>query len=105
MARSVLLFLIVAGISFVESRRVIRAAPGAETTGNYIVVLDKDTDHSTFELVAGEVEKESVDHKIAEKVEGPFAKIVAAKITEEAAHRVSCTDNLDFDHYSLHYYS
>ena len=82
--------LFVVAVSLVESRRVIRAVPGAETTGNYIVVLDKDTDHSTFELVAGEVRNKSVDHKIAEKVEGPFAKIIAAKITEEAAHKVSC---------------
>ena len=76
-------------ISLVESRRVIRAAPGEETTGNYIVVMEKETNHSTFEHIADEVRNESMDHKIAEKVEGPFAKIIAAKITEEAAHRVS----------------
>ena len=76
-------------ISLVESRRVIRAAPGEETTGNYIVVVEKETNHSTFEHIADEVKNESVDHRIAEKVEGPFAKIIAAKMTEEGAHRVS----------------
>ena len=70
-------------------RRVIRAAPGEETTGNYIVVIEKETSHSTFEHIADEVRNESLDHRIAEKVEGPFAKIIAAKMTEEAAHRVS----------------
>ncbi|XP_019849379.1 PREDICTED: uncharacterized protein LOC100633843 isoform X3 [Amphimedon queenslandica] len=83
-----ILFSLLGGISYVESRRVIRAAPGEETTGNYIVVMEKETSHSTFEHIADEVRNESMDHKIAEKVEGPVAKIIAAKMTEEAAHRL-----------------
>ena len=82
------LFSLLGGISLVESRRVIRAAPGDETTGNYIVVVEKETSHSTFEHIADEVKNESIDHRIAEKVEGSVAKILAAKLTEEAAHRV-----------------
>ncbi|XP_019861678.1 PREDICTED: uncharacterized protein LOC109590199 [Amphimedon queenslandica] len=72
----------------VESRRVIRAAPGEETTGNYIVVMKKETNHSTFEHIADEVRRESIDQKLSVKVGGPFAKIVTAKMTEDAAHRI-----------------
>ena len=71
-----------------ESRLVIRAAPGEETTGNYIVVMDKETNHSTFEHIADEVRKQSSDQKLSVKVGGPFAKIVTAKMTEDAAHKV-----------------
>ena len=72
----------------VEPRRVIRAAPGEKTTGNYIVVMEKETSHSTFEHIADEVRRESIDQKLSVKVEGPFAKIVTAKLTKDAAHRV-----------------
>ena len=71
-----------------ESPRVIRAAPREATTGNYIVVMEKETSHSTFEDIADEVKRESIDQKLSVKVEGPFAKILAAKLTKDAAHRV-----------------
>ena len=70
-----------------QARRVIRAAPGAETTGSYIVVLKDNTAHSRFEAIADEVRKKSVDSKIF-KVESSIAKVVAADISEKSAHEV-----------------
>lgn len=71
-----------------SARRVIRAAPDEETTGNYIVVMKENTTHSRFEAIADEVRKESSNLNISEKVESPIAKIVAAKLTEDGAHKV-----------------
>lgn len=59
-----------------------------ETTGNYIIGLNVETSHSTFEHIADKVRKQSTDHKVVVKVEGPFAKIIAAKLTEDQAKRV-----------------
>ncbi|XP_019849384.1 PREDICTED: uncharacterized protein LOC100638844 [Amphimedon queenslandica] len=76
-----------------ESPRIIRAAPGEKTTGNYIVVMGKETSHSTFEHIADEVRRESIDQKLSVKVEGPFAKILSAKLTKDAAHRIALMQN------------
>ena len=64
----------------VQTRRVIRAAPGIETTGQYIAVLATDTSHERFEAIAEEVQSHSFTSKIR-KIEGPFAKIVFAKLS------------------------
>ncbi|XP_019861679.1 PREDICTED: uncharacterized protein LOC109590200 [Amphimedon queenslandica] len=68
-----------------------------ETTGNYIIGLNVETSHSTFEHIANEVRKQSTDHKIVVKVEGPFAKIITAKLTEDQAKRLmQHEDNIEF---------
>ena len=61
-------------VAVVQARRVIRADPGVETTGRYIVVLKSETNHDKFETIADE---------------GPFAKIVTAELSEDGAHKVS----------------
>ena len=81
--------LLVASLNFAESRRVIRAASGSNTTGNYIVVVSDGTNHTRFLEIADRVKNESINSKVYEQVEGPFANIIAAKMTEDAAHRVS----------------
>ena len=77
-----------------ESRRVIRAASGSNTTGNYIVVVSDGTNHTRFLEIADRVKNESINSKVYEQVEGPFANIIAAKMTEDAAHRVSTKNPL-----------
>ena len=84
-----LIYLLITTVAVVQARRVIRAAPGVETTGRYIVVLKSETSHDKFETIADEVRNESLNAAIFEKVEGPFAKIVTAKLSEDGAHKVS----------------
>ena len=83
------LVLLLSAVAVVQTRRVIRAAPGVETTGRYIVVLKNETSHDKFETIADEVRNESLNAAIFEKVEGPFAKIVTAELSEDGAHKVS----------------
>ena len=72
----------------VQSRRVIRAAPGIQTTGQYMVVLATDTSHEKFEAIAEEVQSHSLISEI-QKIEGSIAKIVVAKLSVDEAHKVS----------------
>ena len=83
-----LIYLLITTVAVVQARRVIRAAPGVETTGRYIVVLKHETSHDKFETIADEVRNESLNAAIFEKVEGPFAKIVTAELSEDGAHKV-----------------
>lgn len=73
----------------VYARRVIRAAPGSDKTGCYIVKLEDYTSHEKFEELTGVIVEESLDHLVHEKVEGVVSKIVTAKLSEDALHRVS----------------
>ena len=88
-----LLVLIVASVlvatTKVDARRIIRAAPESNKTGCYIVKLEDHTSHDKFEEIAEMVLKESTDHHIYEKVEGHAAKIITARLTEEALQEVS----------------
>ena len=79
----VLLFAAVA-----QTRRVIRAAPGIKTTGQYMVVLTPDISHERFEAIAEIVQAQSLNSKI-HKIEGPFAKVVVTKLSVDEAHKVS----------------
>ena len=86
---SIALVLLLSIVAVVQARRVIRAAPGVETTGRYIVVLKNETSHDKFETIADEVRNVSLNAAIFEKVEGLFAKIVTAELSEDGAHKVS----------------
>ena len=84
----ILLFSVV-----VQTRRVIRAAPGIPTTGQYMVVLATDTSHERFEAIAEEVQTHSLSSKI-QTIEGPFTKMIVAKLSIDEAHKVrfkTCT--------------
>ena len=81
----ILAFLFAAGG---QARRVIRAAPGIETTGRYIIVLRPETSHERFEAIAEKVKSESLISDI-HTVEGPFAKMIVTKISVDEAYRVS----------------
>ena len=75
----VLLFSVV-----VLTRRVICAAPGIETTGQYIVVLTPDTSHETFEAIADKVRIQSLTSK-THKIKGPFANVIVTKPSVDEA--------------------
>jgi hypothetical protein len=83
-----LLSLLLVAVEIVQARRVIRAAPGIEKTGDFIVVLEDNTTHSGFETVVDEILKESPDSVIHEKIEGHFAKIISANISVSTAYKL-----------------
>ena len=85
-AQAVILILLFSVV--VQTRRVIRAAPGIPTTGQYMVVLANDTSHERFEAIAEEVQSNSLSSKI-QKIEGPFTKMIVAKFSIDEAHMVS----------------
>ena len=79
----VLLFSVV-----VQTRRVIRAAPGIETTGYYMVALTPDISHKTFEAIAERIRTQSLNSEI-HKIEGPVAKVIVTKLSLDEAHKVN----------------
>ena len=79
----VLLFSVV-----VQTRRIIHAAPGIETTGQYIVVLAPDTSHERFEAIAENIQTRALDSEI-HKIESAFAKVIVTKLSVDEAHKVS----------------
>ena len=75
-------------VTAAQTRRVIRAAPGIETTGQFMVVLTSDTTHERFEAIADEVQSQSLSSGI-HKINGQFAKVIVAKLSLDEAHKVS----------------
>ena len=82
------LVLVLLFVAVVQTRRVIRAAPGTETTGQYMVALAPDTGHDQFEAISEKVRSQSLSSEI-HKIEGQFAKVIVAKMSEAEAHKVS----------------
>ena len=82
------LILVLLFVAAVQTRRVIRAAPGIETTGQYMVALTLDTSHERFEAIAEQIQSQSSSSEI-HKIEGQFAKVIVAKLSEVEAHKVS----------------
>ena len=71
----------------VQTRRVIHAAPGIETTKQYMVIMTPETSHERFEANAEKVQTVSLSSKIR-KMEGPFVKMVVARLSIDEAHKV-----------------
>ena len=82
------LIIFVLLVTGVRTRRVIRAAPGTETTGEYMVVLTPETSHERFEAIAEKIQTVSLSSKI-HKMEGPFAKMVITRLSVDEANKVS----------------
>ena len=82
------LILVLLLVAAVQTRQVIRAAPGIETTGQYMVVLTPDTSHERFEAIAEKVQSQSLSSEI-HKIEGQFAKVIVGKLSVDEAHKVS----------------
>ena len=70
------------------ARRVIRATPGAATTGCYIVKLSDSVTSGQFEAALEEVAPLASEKKVYERVEGDVAKIFTMKLSHEAAKKV-----------------
>ena len=86
--RNQVLILILLFAAEVQTRRVIRAAPGIATTGEYMVVMTPETSHERFEAIAEKVQTVSLSSKI-HKMEGPFAKMIVTRLSVDEAHKVS----------------
>ena len=82
------LILVLLFAAVVQTRQVIRAAPGIKTTGQYMVVLTQETSHERFEAIAEEVQSQSLSSEI-HKIEGEFAKVITTKLSVDEAHKVS----------------
>lgn len=97
MATSLLLYVVLLALGSlapVNGRRVIRAAPGAATTGCYIVKLKDSVTHEQFEAAVKQVTPLATEDKVYAKVEGVVSKIFAMKLSHTAAEKVrQYTDN------------
>ena len=87
------LILVLLFVAAVQTRQVIRAAPGIETTGQYMVALTPDTSHERFEAIAENVRSQSLSSEI-HKIESQFAKVIVAKMSLDEAHKVSLKHKL-----------
>ena len=72
-----------------HARRVIRAVPGASTTGGYIVKLSDSVTHDQFEAAVQQATSLAKEINIYERVEGDVAKIFAMKLSHAEAEKVS----------------
>ena len=82
------LIIVLLLVAAVQARRVIRAAPGTATTGQYMVVLSSDTSHERFEAIAERIQTQALNSKI-HKIESSFAKMIVSKMSVDEAHQVS----------------
>ena len=73
-----------------EAKKILRAQEGAATTGKFIVKLSADTSSERFDDLVKHIESEAGDGKVHAKVDGKFAKIISAKLSETALEMVSC---------------
>ena len=87
-SHNLVLIIVLLLVTGVRTRRVIRAAPGTETTGEYMVVLTPETSHERFEVIAEKIQIVSPSSKI-HKMEGPFAKMVVTRLSVDEANKVS----------------
>ena len=83
-----IVILVLLVVTAVQTRRVIRAAPGTKTTGQYMVVMTPETSHERFKVIAEKVQTVSLNSKIR-KMEGPFAKMIVTRLSVDEAHKVS----------------
>ena len=70
-----------------HGRRVIRAAPGATTTGCYVVKLDDSVNHEQFMRTVDEVTPLAMEKKLYTKVEG-VVNVFTMKMSHAAAEKV-----------------
>ena len=73
---------------YVQTRRVIRAAPDAEKTGCYIVSLNKSISTTDFRVTEKEIVAESSDSHIYAEVNSDLVKIVTVRLSEDEIEKV-----------------
>ena len=69
--------------SVVQSRRIIRAAPNADTTGCYMIKLRDDTSLERFDELVEYIKHKSMDNRIYGKVDSNMIKVITAKLSED----------------------
>ena len=72
-----------------SARRVIRAVPGASTTGCYIVKLSDSVTHDQFEAAVQQANSLAKESNVYTRVEGDVAKIFAMKLSHAEAEKVN----------------
>ena len=72
-----------------HARRVIRAVPGASTTGFYIVKLSDSVTHNQFETTVQQASSMANESRVYKKVEGDVAKIFTMRLSHDEANKVS----------------
>ena len=81
--------LLAAATCVAESRRpVLRAAPNAVTTGNYVVVLRRNTTNETLQRLLSKASKHSDDNRVHRYVE-TVAKAFTLKLSPYSLEVVS----------------
>ena len=86
--------LLAAATCVVESRRpVLRAAPNAVTTGNYVVVLRKNTTNETLQRLLSKASRYTDDNRVHRYVE-TVAKALTLKLSSYSLEVVSYYYNM-----------
>ena len=78
-----------------QARRVIRAVPGASTTGCYIVKMSNSVTHDQFEAAVQRATSQATESKVYARVEGDVAKIFTMKLSHAEAEQVSISFSYD----------
>ena len=82
----ILLTLVIVAVA-VDANKILRAQEGATTTGRFMVALDLDTPSERFDELAHKIGNEADDQKI-HKLDGHYAKMITAKLSEAALEMV-----------------
>ena len=83
-------FLLVTLIVAIEAKKILRAQEGADTTGKFIVKLSADTSSERFDDLVEYIESEAEDGRVHTMINGKFAKIITARLSETGLEMVSC---------------
>ncbi len=83
-----LLILTFLFLKSVDGRRIIRAAPNVQTTGNFVVRLNQSITHDEFKKIEEEIMRNTEGSPVYE-VDNDLIKIVTVKINETMLDEVS----------------
>ncbi len=92
------LLLLTLLVKLVSSRRIIRAAPHAKKTGNFVVRVDKSVSHDDFVKIEEMIENNS-DGSLVYEAENDMIKVVTAHINEDKLEEVSCKTDSSVTHH------
>lgn len=84
-AKVLALIILLLAVDVIQSQLVYSGVPGVETTGNYMIVLKDNITDSKYKDIKAEVLGKS---NISRTINGLFAKIIVANLSEEEAHKV-----------------
>ena len=82
-------FVLLGVASLVQSRRIIRAAPHASTTGCYMIKLIDETSRERFDDLVEHIREVSMDKRIYGKIDSNMIKVITAKLSPTELEEVS----------------